>query len=123
MNILDQLWRALGNPYRERRVIIIRDVRAHCCFIVINMYYFVFVGVDVNVDSIILNMYYFVYVDVNVYFDGVIKCNNVWLGKDVPWKVRFVQVGRKEGVLKVRLLVVITVREMFRVGAKVFKSR
>ncbi len=51
------------------------------------MYYFVFIGVDVNIDSVILNMYYFVYVNVNVYFDGVIKCNNAWLGKDVPWKV------------------------------------
>ncbi len=122
MNILDQLWRALGNPYRKRRVIVVRHVLRRCSFIVVNMYDFVFVGVVVNVDSIVLNMYYFVIVDVNVNFDGIIEGNNVWLGKDVFWKVRFIRVDRKSG-LRVRFMVVLIVRKVIRVGAEIFESR
>ena len=109
----------MGNPYRERTVIIIRDVHGHCSFIVINMYDFVFVGVVINVDSIVLNMYYFVIVDVNVNFDGIIEGNNIWLGKDVFWKVRFVRVDGKSG-LRVRFMVVLIVRKVIRMGTKIF---
>ena len=87
MDILDQLWQALGNPYSERRVIIIGGVSTLCYFIILDMYYFVFINVNVHVNSVILNMYYFVCINVDVYVDSVIKCNNVGLGKDVPWKV------------------------------------
>ena len=112
----------MGNPYRKRRVIIVRYVIRRCSFIVVNMYNFVFVGIVVDVDSIVLNMYYFVIVDVNVNFDGIIEGNNIWLGKDVFWKVRFVRVDGKSG-LRVRFMVVLIVRKVIRMGTKIFESR
>ncbi len=68
MDILDQLWQAWGDPYGKMRVIVIGGVSILCCVIIIDMYYFMFVNIDVYVNS-------------------VIECNNIRLGKGVHWKV------------------------------------
>ncbi len=105
MDILDNLWQAWGDPYGKMGVISVGSVDVFCCIIIVDMYYFMFIDIDVYVNS-------------------VIECNNVWLRKDVCRKVRFIGVGREGVVFRVVLVVIVVIiKGLVRGVTELFKCR
>ncbi len=62
----------MGNPYGKRRVIIVKYVFRSCGFVVVRLCCIVFICIIVDINNVVLDVYYFVIVDINVNFDGIV---------------------------------------------------